>query len=116
VLVVHNAVQTNDLASHLKARDLVAPILGGQAGFEKACANGVERGEPVAVAEQMCAAFDFAAHGHQIIEAVQVVFAQAHGHAQLSQVAIGAGDFDGLGIHGLSLGCAMDLPWIKSLA
>jgi hypothetical protein len=42
------------------------------------------------------------------------MLAQAHGHAQLAQVAVGTGDFDGLGIHGLSLGCAMDLPWIKS--
>jgi hypothetical protein len=44
------------------------------------------------------------------------MLAQAHGHAQLAQVAVGTGDFDGLGIHGLSLGCAMDLPWIKTLA
>ena len=54
--------------------------------------------------EGKLASLDAAAHGHQIVEAVEVMLAQAHGHAQLAQVAIGAGDFDGLGIHGLSLG------------
>jgi hypothetical protein len=114
VLVVHDTVQANDLARHLETRHLIAPIFSGQTGFEKAGTYGVERGEFFPVREQGRSSLDFASHSDQIIEAVQVLFGQAHGHAQLAQVAIGAGDFDGLGIHGLSLGCAMDLPWIKT--
>jgi hypothetical protein len=80
---------------------MISPaIFGGQAGFEKAGADGVQRGELFAIGEQGAAAFDFAAHRHQIIESIQVLIVQAHGHAQLAQVAVGAGDFDGLWIHG----------------
>jgi hypothetical protein len=116
VLVVHDAVQTDDLARHLKARDLVASVFGGQTGFEKTGSNGVQRGELFTVGEQGGSAFDFPTDSHQIVQAVQVVVAQTHGHAQLAQVAIGAGDVDELGIHGLSHGAEMDLPWIKLLA
>jgi hypothetical protein len=102
VLVVHDPVQSNDFARHLKARDLVAPVFGGQTGFEEAGPNGVQGSELFAVGEQGCASLDFAAYGHKIVQAIHVVIAQAHGHAQLAQVAIGAGDFDGLGIHGFN--------------
>jgi hypothetical protein len=83
---------------------LVASVFGGQAGLEKAGADGVERRELFAIGEQGVTPLDLAADSHQIVEAVEVMVAQAHGHAQLAQVAIGAGDFDGLWIHGLSLG------------
>jgi hypothetical protein len=44
------------------------------------------------------------------------MLAQANRHAQLTQVAIGTSNFNGLRIHGLSHGEATDLPWIKPLA
>jgi hypothetical protein len=39
---------------------------------------------------------------------------QAHGHAQLAQVAVGTGDFDGLWIHGFMQSKKMNLLWIKA--
>jgi hypothetical protein len=100
VLVIHDAVQTNDFARHLKPCNLVSPILCRQTGFEKTSPNGIQGSELLAVGEQSVSALDFAAHGHQIIESLQFLFAQTNGHAQLSQIAIGAGDFDGFGLHG----------------
>ena len=67
MLIVHNAVEANDFAGHLKASHLVSAIFGGQRCFEKAGANGVERGEFIAVAKQGGAFFDFAAGGHQVV-------------------------------------------------
>jgi hypothetical protein len=43
VAVVDDAVQPDDLAGHLEARDLVAPVLGGDAGLEEAGADGIQR-------------------------------------------------------------------------
>jgi hypothetical protein len=45
VVVVDDAVQPDDFAGHLKARHLVAPVLGGDAGLEEAGADGIERRE-----------------------------------------------------------------------
>jgi hypothetical protein len=114
VLVVHDAIQANDLARHLKARDLVAAVFGGQAGFEKSRANRIQRSELVPVGEQGGASFDFAPNGDQVVKSVQVMVVQAHGHAQLAQVAVGTGDFDGLWIHGFMQSKKMNLLWIKS--
>jgi hypothetical protein len=36
VTVIDNAVQTDDLARHLEAGDLVTSVFGAQAGLEKA--------------------------------------------------------------------------------
>jgi hypothetical protein len=114
VLVVHDAIHANDFAGHLKARDLVSAVFGGQAGFEKSGANGVQRSELVAVGEQGGAAFDLAPNGDQVVQSVQVMVVQAHGHAQLAQVAVGTGDFDGLWIHGFMQSKKMNLLWIKA--
>ena len=67
MLIVHNAVEANDFACHLKACDLVSAIFGGQASFEKAGANGVKRRELFAVAKQGGAFFNFAAGGDQVV-------------------------------------------------
>ncbi|MNT78018.1 hypothetical protein D3C72_2172110 [compost metagenome] len=101
-MVVHDAVEANDFARHLKARDLVAPVFGGDTGFEKPCANRVERGKGFAVVKQRAAPLDLAAHGNDVVDALQLVVVQANGHAQLAQVAVGAGDFDGERVHGHS--------------
>ncbi|MBN9341882.1 MAG: hypothetical protein J0H52_17640, partial [Comamonadaceae bacterium] len=79
---------------------LIASILGGYAGLEKTRADCVERGEGFAVAEQGAAPLDFAPCRNDVINALQLLVVQAHGHAQLSQIAIGTGNFDGgLKIH-----------------
>jgi len=109
VAVVDDSVQANDFARHLKAGHLVAPIFRGDAGFEKTGANGKQRGERLAVAKQCAASFDLAAYRNDVIDALELLLIQPHRHAQLAQVAIGAGHFDGLGgvhgdtIHGASL-------------
>jgi len=99
VVVVDDAIQADDLASHLKAGDLITAVFGGQAGLEEASTDGVERSEFLAVGEQSGTTLDFAACGHQIIEAIDVVFRESHRHAQFTQIAVRTGDFDGLGIH-----------------
>ena len=100
MVVVNDAIQTNDFSSHLKSRHLIASILGGDAGFEKTCTDCVERGECFTVTEQCAASFDFAPCRDDVINALQLLVVQTHGHAQLSQIAIGTGNFDGgLKIH-----------------
>jgi hypothetical protein len=87
----------------LKASDLIAAVFGGQTGLEKTGANGVERSEFFTVGEQGVTTFDFAAHGNQVVQTGQILVGQSHWHAQLPQIAVGAGDFDSLGIHSLYL-------------
>ena len=100
VAVAHDAIQTDDFAGHLAARDLVAPVFGGDAGLEEARANGIQRGESFSVAEKRSAAFDLAPHGYHFVDALQLLFVEPHRHAKLTEIAVGAGDFDGERIHG----------------
>ena len=96
VHVVDDPVEAHDFSSHLEAGDLVTAVLGGDAGLEEAGADRIQAGEPVAIAEQRCAALDLAPVGHQVIDAVEFVRAQSQGHAQFAQVATGAGHLDRL--------------------
>jgi hypothetical protein len=100
VQVADDAIQTHDFTGHLKPRDLFAAIFQGDAGFEKTRANGIQGSEAGAMVVEGIAAFDFAPSTHQIIDAVQVGGAQIDGHAQLAQIAVGAGNFKTLWIHG----------------
>ncbi len=100
VVVADDAVEPDDLAGHLEARHLVAPVLGGHAGLEEARADGEERREGFAVAEQRAAALDLAARGDDVIDALQLLLVQAQRHAELAQVAVRACDLDGVRIHG----------------
>ena len=90
VVVIHNTVQTDDFAGHLKARDLVAPVLRRHAGLEEACAYGKQRGELLAIAKQRGASLDLAPYRHHIIDALELIVVQAHRHAQFTQIAVGA--------------------------
>jgi len=99
VVVVDDAIEPDDLARHLKTGHLVTTIFGGQAGLEEAGAYGIQRGELLAIGEEGGASLDLAACGHQVVEPVHVLAAEPHGHAQLPQIAVGAGDFDGLSVH-----------------
>ena len=67
MLVVDDTVKANNFTRHLETSDLVAAVFRGQASFEKTCANGVKRGEFIAVAKQSAAAFDFAARGNHLV-------------------------------------------------
>jgi hypothetical protein len=100
VQVADDAIQTHDFTGHLKPRDLFAAIFQGDAGFEKTRANGIQGREASAMVVEGIAAYDFAPCAHQFIDAVQVGGAQIDGHAQLAQIAVGAGNFKTLWIHG----------------
>ena len=56
VMVIHDAIQTNDFTGHLESCDLVATIFCRHAGLEEARANGIQRGESFSVAEKRSAA------------------------------------------------------------
>ena len=99
-MVIHDAIQTNDFTGHLESCDLVATIFCRHAGLEEARANGIQRGESFSVAEKRSAAFDLAPHGYHFVDALQLLFVEPHGHAKLTEIAVGAGDFDGERIHG----------------
>ena len=99
VVVIHDAVQPDDLPRHLKACDLVAAVFGGHTGLEKTGADGVQGREGLAIAKQRATALDLAADSNDLVNALQLLFVQAHGHAQLAEVAVGAGDFDGERVH-----------------
>ena len=99
VMVVDDAIHAEDLARHLETRDLVASIHRGHPGLEEARAHGIERGEAVAVVEQRAAALDTLARADHAIEPAHLVRIQAHGHAELAQVATGTGHFDAVYIH-----------------
>ena len=92
---MNNAIQANDFPRHLKAGDLVATVLGGDTGFEKSGANGVERGEIFTVLKQHVATLDLAPGGDHLFNALHLLAVQAHGHAQFAQIAIGAGNLYG---------------------
>jgi hypothetical protein len=84
VTVVHDAIQANDFASHLKASHLVTAVFGRQASFEEACANGIQGGELIPIAEQVASPFDFASGGHHLVQLLKVGVRQAHGHAEFA--------------------------------
>jgi len=88
----------------LKAGDLIAAIFSGHAGFEKSGANGVQGVETLAVSEQHFVAFDFTPYTNHVVNALQLLIAQTLGHAQLSHIAAGAGHFDRMQVHVITLG------------
>jgi hypothetical protein len=85
----------------LKTCDLVTAILCGDACLEKASSDGEQGVEFVAMAEQVGAASYFAARGHYIIHPCHLTLTQPQRHAEFAQIAVGAGDFDTDGIHGV---------------
>jgi hypothetical protein len=115
VMIVDDAVEPNDFTGHLKTRNLVTPVFRSDAGLEKTGANGIERSEGLSVAKECGATLDLSSHGHDVINALQLLFVQTYGHAQFSQVAVGTGDFDGLRIHGhwdlVGPGLLADVCW-----
>ena len=104
VVIIDDAVEPDHLAGHLEAGHLVPAILGSNAGLEEACADGVQGGELLAVAEKRGATLDLAAHGNNFLDPVQFLRVQPHGHAQFPQIAAGTCDFDGLDVHACDLG------------
>ena len=40
-----------------------------------------------------------APHGYHFVDALQLLFVEPHGHAKLTEIAVGAGDFDGERVH-----------------
>ena len=100
VVIVDDAIQSDDFTGHLKARDLIASVFRGDAGLEKPGTDGIERSERLAIAKQRTSPLDFSSYSHDFINPLQLLLVQTNGHAEFSQVAVGAGDFDGLRIHG----------------
>ena len=99
VVVIDDAIQAYHLAGHLKSRNLVAPVFCGHAGFEKTGANGIKRRERLTIAKQRAPTLDLAPCGHDVINAFELIVIEAQWHAKLSQITVGAGDFDGLWGH-----------------
>ena len=91
-----DAVQAQQLASHLETGDLIAAIFGRHARLEEPGAHGIHRAERVAAVKEGIAALDRAARGHQRVEMAQLRLAQANGQAQLAQIAAGAGHLEGV--------------------
>ena len=100
VPVIDNAIQANHLTRHLKACDLIAPVLGSYTGLKKPGSDGIQGGKRLAVVKQCATALDFAPGGYHVVNALDLCFGQAQRHTKLAQIAVGAGDFDGVWIHG----------------
>ena len=64
VAVCADAIEAQQLACHLKARDLVATVFRRDAGFEKTRAHRVNRFERVARVKEGVSALDGLARGH----------------------------------------------------
>ena len=97
--VVDDAIQPNDLPSHLESGDLVPPVFGDQAGFEEAGADGVKVGELFTVSEQGRSTLHLASDPDHRVDPVELFGGQVHGHAQFAKIAVGAGNFDGVRVH-----------------
>ena len=82
-----NAVETHDLAHHLKACDLLTAIRGVDLGLEKTGSNGIDRGERITGLVEGGASFDASAPSDQAIEFAQFLVVEAHGQTELPKVA-----------------------------
>ena len=75
-----------------------AQAMGAEAGAEEAEEAGADRvqtGELFPVSEQAGTALDLASGTDHCVDPVELFGGQVHGHAQLAQIAVGTGDFDG---------------------
>lgn len=99
VLLVGDAIEAHDLAGHLKAGDLITAVLGGLAGLEKPSSYYIQRGERLAVVKQGSTSLDTAALCDQLVDPPQFHLIEPDRHAQLTQTAVGASDFDGFSEH-----------------
>ena len=99
--LVDDAIEPHDFAGHLKTGDLIEAAIGHHAGLEKAGANGVERREGVPCGKERLTALDLAAGLDELVDLGDIILGEVNRHAQLAQVAIGAGDLDGLNLHGV---------------
>ena len=88
---------------------MIVLITGASSGFGEAMARKlaaaghnlilVARREEVLmrVADQLAQPLHV---GYHFVDALQLLFVEPHGHAKLTEIAVGAGDFDGERIHG----------------
>ena len=67
VVIVNDAVQSNHFPSHLKPGYLVTTIFCVDAGFEKTCANGIQRGEFFPGVKKCRSTLDAFSDGHELI-------------------------------------------------
>ena len=95
VVVGADAIKPEQLAGHLETGDLIAPVLRRHPGLEEAGANRIERQKSLSCAEQRFASCDGAPVGDQGVESLQILARQANRQTQLTQVATGAGHFEG---------------------
>ena len=54
----------------------------------------------LAIAKQSTTALNFAPRGYHLVNALDLLLTQPYRHAKLAQIAVGAGDFDSVWIHG----------------
>jgi hypothetical protein len=84
------AVEAEQLAGHLEAGHLIAPVFKQHIGLEEAAANGVNGIERFTGPIEVIAALDTAAGRHQIVKTLKFFYGQAKWQAQFAQVTIGA--------------------------
>ncbi len=87
---VRDAVEPDDLAGHLVARHLLAPVLGEDADLQRADADRVQRDERAAGVEQHVALAQAALPLEQLVELPQVLGFEAGRQAVLAQRALDA--------------------------
>ena len=80
-------VQPDDLAGHLEAGHLFAPVLMQHLGLEETGADGIQRTERLAAAVQIFAATKGALEAGQCIKPLHLVPVQIDGKAELAQIA-----------------------------
>jgi hypothetical protein len=81
VAVGTDAVEAQQFAGHLEARDLVAAVFAGHAGLEEAGAHRVERGEALAGVEQRLAPGHCSPGGDDVVEPLELLVGNAHRQA-----------------------------------
>jgi len=94
VLLALDGVEPHQLPRQVEADDLLGAVVTGGVALDRAGADRVDGVEPVTGPEQVLASAQRPGPLHQGVEPVHVRGLEPHGHAQLRQTAIAAGDSD----------------------
>ena len=86
-----NAIEPNHVPRHLKAGDLVTPVIGVDNRLEKTHSHGKNRCKPVTLANQGLPFFDRSSDLNQLIDFDNVLLTESNGQTQLAQIATRAG-------------------------
>ena len=99
-------VQSNHIARHLKARDLVSTVVGVDNGLKKTHPDRVNGGKRVALTNQGLAFFHRLSQLYQFVNFDNVLRTQSNGQTKLAQIATRASKLQMIGIDQRELWCA----------